>query len=69
MSSVRLLRVKGVLDKVPFSRTELYNKLARGEFPAPVKLSARSVAWVESEVDEWIARRVEMSRAPVGANR
>lgn len=34
-------------------------------FPKPVKIGARSVAWVESEVDEWINARVEASRKGV----
>ncbi|WP_425289147.1 helix-turn-helix transcriptional regulator [Shewanella xiamenensis] len=28
------------------------------DFPKAVKLSSRSVAWVESEVQEWILERI-----------
>jgi prophage regulatory protein len=37
--------------------------VARGEFPAPVKLGEQSVAFVESEIDEWLARRVRSRNA------
>jgi prophage regulatory protein len=33
--------------------------MAEGTFPKPVKLGARAVAWVESEVEEWILARIE----------
>ncbi|WP_411569287.1 helix-turn-helix transcriptional regulator [Shewanella sp. SM87] len=29
------------------------------DFPKAVKLGSRSVAWVESEVQEWILERIE----------
>ena len=29
-----------------------------GTFPAPVRLSANSVGWLESELERWAARRV-----------
>lgn len=28
--------------------------VGRGEFPKPVKISERRVAWLESDVDKWI---------------
>jgi prophage regulatory protein len=27
-------------------------------FPRPVKIGLRSVAWVESEVDDWVKSRI-----------
>jgi len=37
----------------------IYLKISRGEFPKPFSLGARSVAWKESEVNAWMASRVE----------
>jgi prophage regulatory protein len=39
-------------------RSAIYQKVADGEFPAPVKISERCVAWVQSEVDAWTADRI-----------
>jgi prophage regulatory protein len=40
----------------PFTRAWM-NKLVRaGQFPAPLKLSARTVRWRSDEVEEWLAR-------------
>lgn len=40
------------------SRSAVYAASAKGAFPQPVKLSERSSAWVESEIDAWLASRV-----------
>jgi prophage regulatory protein len=36
----------------------LLTKAKRGEFPAPLYLSPRALAWVESEVDAWLVARL-----------
>lgn len=58
----RILRLKNVLNKTGDSRSGLYLKVSKGIFPKPIKLSARSVGWLEDEVDQWIAQRVEATR-------
>lgn len=37
------------------SRSTIYDKVRRGEFPAPIKISPRNVRFKESEVLDWIA--------------
>jgi prophage regulatory protein len=44
-----LIRLSEVQRRVPYSRSTIYLKVARNEFPQPVSLGARAVAWVESE--------------------
>ncbi|EEF26746.1 conserved hypothetical protein [Ricinus communis] len=39
-------------------RSTLYHYIKRGEFPAQVKLGARIVGWLESEVNEWLDSRI-----------
>lgn len=53
-----LIRLRRVSELTGLSRSSIYEKVAAGTFPAPVKLSARAVAWVEPEVSEWIANRI-----------
>jgi predicted DNA-binding transcriptional regulator AlpA len=39
----------------------------RTALPSPIKLGVRAVGWLENEVREWIAMRIEMSRpSPAG---
>lgn len=58
----RLLRRPTVEALTGLSRTGIYDRVRRGEFPAPVSLGASAVAWVESEVNAWIQARIEASR-------
>lgn len=53
--TTRLLKLPSVLDRVPVSKTEWYRRIKNGTAPASVSLSARSVAWRESDIDAFIA--------------
>jgi len=39
------------------SRSTIYEKMSRGEFPRPVRIGRRAVAWPESAIAEWLANR------------
>jgi prophage regulatory protein len=56
MSEVSFLRRPQVLARVGFGKSTLYLKIARGEFPAPVKISTRASAWRSDDVARWIER-------------
>ena len=43
---------------ITLSRTQIWRNERAGIFPKRVQLSAARVAWVESEVDAWIAERI-----------
>ncbi|MCG6373864.1 AlpA family transcriptional regulator [Vibrio fluvialis] len=51
---MRFLKLKEVMEKTALSRSAIYRKMNDGEFPESVSLGDRAVAWVESEVDEWM---------------
>ena len=53
-----LLKMPEVRAKTGLSRSHLYALAQNGEFPKPLKLSERSSAWVESEVQDWIDSRI-----------
>lgn len=40
------------------SRAHMYKLMADEKFPKSVSLGLRSVAWVESELQDWILERV-----------
>ncbi|MGH8479124.1 MAG: helix-turn-helix transcriptional regulator [Gammaproteobacteria bacterium] len=63
MLQEHLLRLPAVAARVGFGRSTLYAMIKRGEFPKPIALGSRAVAWVSSEVDAWIARRILGARA------
>lgn len=57
-SSERLLRCPDVLKRVGMCRSAMYAQIKAGTFPRPVPTGGNSVAWVESEIDQWIADRI-----------
>ena len=57
-----LLRLPKVMARTGLSRTTLYELISDGQFPEPVKLTIRSVAWSSVDVDLWIKRKIENSR-------
>ena len=61
----RILRCRQVLSRTGLSRSSLYALIGRGEFPSAVRLSQRSVGWLEQDVAQWIEARSRV--APVVA--
>lgn len=51
----RLLRIQGVLARVPVSRATWWAGVKTGRFPQPVKLGSRMTCWRESDIDSLIA--------------
>lgn len=54
----RLMRIREVLQLSGLSRATLYREIKLHAFPAPVKLSARSVGWLQDDVMQWLNERV-----------
>ncbi len=52
-----LLRRPEVEVRTGLSRSTVYSWMKRGDFPQPVKLGTRLVAWRESEVTAWLESR------------
>lgn len=53
----RLIRRPAVELATGLPRSTIYFLMARGEFPKPVKLSKRAVAWREKDICEWLESR------------
>jgi prophage regulatory protein len=62
----KILRLPNVLDRTGMSRSTVYLRVTEGMFPRPVSLGARAVGWIETEVEEWIARQIEVPGSPPG---
>ena len=61
-STQKILRLPDVKARTGLSRSTIYLRLATGTFPRPVSLGARSIGFVESEIDAWISERIRLSR-------
>jgi prophage regulatory protein len=54
-----ILRLPKVMAVTGLSRSTIYLRISQGTFPNPVRLGARAVGWLLSEIDEWLTQRVE----------
>jgi len=56
----KLIRVKSVIDLTGLSKSYIYDLSNRGLFPKTIQLvpGGTSVAWLESEIQEWIESRI-----------
>jgi prophage regulatory protein len=54
-----LLSKRAVLKQIPISSATLARRVAAGAFPPPVRIGKRRVAWLASEVSDWLAARME----------
>jgi len=58
----RALRLRQVSQLTGLSRSMIYQMQADGRFPQRIKLGERAVGWLESEVRDWLATRIALSR-------
>lgn len=58
----KFLREPSVVNATGLSRSAIWRMIQSGEFPEPVKLTKRSVAWLESDVIAWQRARIEAQR-------
>ncbi len=61
-STRRILRLPEVIGRVGLRRASIYLHISKGSFPKPISLGARAVGWLESDIDGWIAARIEVTR-------
>ena len=53
----KLLRLHQVIETTGLARSTIYKMIALRQFPAPLKLTRKTVAWPSTEIDGWIASR------------
>ena len=54
----RFLRITDVQAFCGLSRSQIYALVAKGEFPRQVKVSEKASAWLLSEWEAWMQKRV-----------
>lgn len=45
--------------RIPYSRAHLYRLEDQGEFPKRRRIGPNRVAWIRTEVEQWLATRME----------
>lgn len=65
ITQLKVIRLPAVLEMTGLSRSSIYNQISDGGFPRPVRLGARAVGWLHTEVAAWIEERAKKRPAPV----
>jgi len=56
----RILKLHEVKVVTGLSRSSIYDFINRDLFPKQVKLSANSVGWLSTEVEQWVSKKADM---------
>ena len=54
----KLIPIKEVSIRTNYSISSLYRMIAEGTFPKQYKIGKRSIAFLESEINEWIEQKI-----------
>lgn len=55
--SVTFYRLPKVRELTGFSTSTIWRLEKAGEFPSRIKIGQRAVAWLDSEVNEWLNKK------------
>ena len=58
-----LLPIRSVQAQTNLGRTKIYDLIRKGEFPAPIKLGARTARWPAAAIDAWIQKKIDAQAA------
>ena len=57
---MRFIKLAEVMHCTGLGRSSIYKYMSSGEFPRSISLGDRAVAWVESEVHDWMTEKLAM---------
>lgn len=60
-----LIRLPEASRRTGYGKAWIYKLIAQNRFPQPIKIGSRAIAFVESEIDEWVNKRIAESRGEV----
>ncbi|EIC1494240.1 AlpA family transcriptional regulator [Escherichia coli] len=63
--SQSFIRLSEVQRRTGYSKAWIYWLIKEQRFPQSVKIGSRSIAFIESEIEEWINQRIAESRGEV----
>lgn len=61
-SNEKLIRFRDLRKSIPLSRSTIWRKVRDGQFPSPIRIGKSAVAWLSSDIQQWIEHQVAISR-------
>ena len=59
---IRFLRLPEVKERVTYSAPQIWRLEKANEFPKRVQIGENRVAWIATEIEEWMASKIQNSR-------
>jgi prophage regulatory protein len=59
---IQMLRLQQVCQATGLGRSMIYQLEAEERFPRRIKIGRRAVGWIDVEVQQWLAQRIQDSR-------
>jgi prophage regulatory protein len=57
-----IIRFPALKRKTGASRSFIYASMKKDLFPKSISIGPRAIGWLESEIDDWIDARINVSR-------
>lgn len=58
---MKCLRLSQVTERTTLCKQTIRDLRRSGEFPEPIRLRQKRIAWVESDIDTWLEERAKES--------
>lgn len=59
----KIVRLRTIREWTGLSRSTIYLMMKTGSFPKSISLGARSVGWLESDIQAWVDSRIATRNA------
>ncbi|ELA9338009.1 helix-turn-helix transcriptional regulator [Vibrio parahaemolyticus] len=60
--SNKIIQLPEVIKETGLSRSTIYLRMSKGDFPQSISLGDRAVGWLQGEVNQWLEQRISASR-------
>jgi prophage regulatory protein len=61
---IEFLRIRKVAARLGVGTSTLYAWIAKGTFPKPTKIGAKTIVWPVEQIDAWARAQIEQSQQP-----
>ena len=58
LNDIALYRISPLVKNIGVSKSTIWLWVKEGSFPKPIRLGKKSVAWLGSDIENWIQSRV-----------
>ena len=58
-----ILRLPSVKTRTGLSRSSIYLRMSKGDFPPSISLGGRAVGWLESDIERWLDEKISSSQS------